>query len=181
MKKFLILFFLIIPLMIILQIEIFALSGQEVKVYLKNDSLITSELISVRDSSIIIDVILQKNINNSPYELREYVLIKNDKIKKLIIPGSSNVLKGGLIGGILGAGITLKGFFDWSSSHSLDGLIELVFGPVLLAMGAGIGCSIGDAYSHDEIIIEPFPGPKINLNPFAKYEYEEPDEIKAIK
>jgi hypothetical protein len=182
MKKILILIFFLISN----TTEIFSQQSAEVKIFLKNDSLYEGLLISIRDSSILVEVV---NIlilaDGMPITVKKVLSFVNNRISKIIICGKSFKTVGALTGGILGIAINLPGYINpnhYSCETCIgDGAKLFIYTVLSTSVGVIAGYFIGSLFSTDDLIIEPYPNPSIDLHPFARYPDKEPDEIKAIK
>ena len=158
-------------------------NGATVAILLSTGETITGELLSVRDSSIIIST----SESFDERELESIATIRNQDIETVIIEGESKVLQGMglgvLIGGGIGALIGLasgddtQGFIRFSAGeHAAIGAV--LFGGVGFVIGtiAGIATSTGDKMM-EALMDYDFS----SLKTVARFPVGEPEYLRAIK
>ncbi len=161
----------------------------EVVLLLNDGQEIAGELLSVRDSSIIISTIENAEGYGSAGDTAGIVVVSNQRVQKVIIKGESKVLKGMglglLIGGAIGAMIncvTYKKPRD-SSFHfgpeAAPGAVGVFLGGL---GGLAVGAIVGSAASTSDEVIEPLPNHDLSsLKPFARFPGNEPEWLRLIK
>ncbi|MCK5086508.1 MAG: hypothetical protein KAQ90_03260 [Melioribacteraceae bacterium] len=157
--------------------------GAEVTVLLKDGTEKYGELLSVRDSSIIICKeysATEEELANLTYPI---LTIPNGEIEKVTMEGHSYVMIGigaGLIGGIL-IGFLAGGL----AFEASDGGYEEATSSALIVFLAGLiaGGIIGGTSSTDEVVLKDIPHgyDYSGLKPLARYSDNEPEYLKAIK
>lgn len=167
--------------------------GPEVRVTLSNGREHTVELLSLREDVIVFSL---QHGGNSDFLARSPFLIQifpKDSIKKLVLPGSSNVLLGmgvglgvGCLGGcLIGRSIeTSNNTSDAQGCNETEGEIERAGNSTAGALIGGLvgtlaGAAIGSAASEKDIVLidennRDFPG----LRGLARYKTEEPEFLK---
>lgn len=151
--------------------------GAEVTILLFNGKEVEGELLSVRDSALILCreyKATESEIENSIYPI---ILIKNNAIKKLTFEGSLytwiGLVAGALVGPIVGALIASS---DRDRLAALGGIaIGILVGPI-------VGSVAGYALSKEEFVLYEIP-PNYNfyfLRGLARYEEKEPEFIKTL-
>ncbi len=159
--------------------------GAEVVLALKDGRRVDGELLSVRDSSIV----LSTNMRLSEHDLTELadllVVVRSEEILHVIIKGKSNILSGmgeglllgGAIGGALGllTGDDKSGFIRFTAAEKA-GWGAIGFG----AVGLIIGTITGIASSTSDKMIEPLPDFDFSLlKQLARYKTGEPEFLKT--
>jgi len=149
----------------------------EVTLLLKDRTEINGELLSVRDSTMIICteyLATEEGLSKLIYPI---TAVRNDEIWDLTIEGSSYVWIGTGVGMLVGTGI---GYAISTSVHNYGKYLPL---PILFIVGASFGYLIGDAVSTYDIILHDIPHSYdfSLLKPLARYSDEEPEYLRAIK
>ncbi len=156
--------------------------GARVILALKNARQVTGELLSVRDSSLVISTLKDSDEKDWTTQTGGIVAVDDQEIQKVIIKGNSNIEKGMALGFLIGAGAgALIGSVSgggWVPPGTMAVAGGIVFG------GAGfvIGSIVGVASSTGDKEIEPLPNHDFpSLKPFARFPAEEPEYLKKIK
>ncbi|MFC2103282.1 hypothetical protein ACFLSS_02520 [Bacteroidota bacterium] len=160
--------------------------GAEVFIIMKNGAELTGELLSVRDSSIL----LCKEYEADEEDLADLVYpvysIENHDIKLIELKGENKIILGLVLGAGLGAGtgagisssgVSKKRYRKLGAAASgccVGGLI-----------GALIGVIIGGISSTDDEVVYEYANPGeydfTQLNIYSRYGGKEPDYLKEIK
>jgi len=149
--------------------------GIEVSLLLKNRDVVSGELLSVRQNSIILCQeysAREEELSNLTYPIS---MISNNDIKQLTIVGSSWIWEGIAAGAFAGG---LTGMLV--ASEGLEVMAGLVIGTWI---GLTAGWIIGYAISTEEYVLEEIP-PSYNwstLKQLARYPDEEPEYLKSMK
>ena len=149
---------------------------------LQNGKEINGELLSVRDSTIIICTkhsATDLELTNLAYPI---ITIQNDEIKKLTIKGSNCVWIGFAIGSATFTGIGIWIGHEFDTGMDSEGG-KAGFGVIGFLAGAIVGSILGYFLSTDDVILHEIP-PVYNLSllkPLARYPDEEPEYLRAIK
>jgi hypothetical protein len=163
-------------------------NGAEVSAQLNNGGMISGNLLSVRQASILI-YNSNRQINDNELDYNLIYNVKQRDIEKLTIKGQSNVLKGMGIGLLAGIGLgALVGYVVYGGGSGRTfadigraqeaGVIGLVVGIGCFA----IGTIIGFTTSTPDEVIEQFSGYDITgLSSYSKYPIKEPYELKKIE
>jgi hypothetical protein len=156
--------------------------GTEVTLLLKNRTEINCELLSVRDSTMIICTkhsATEDELANLTYPIAN---VRNDEIQELTIEGSSYVWAGlgigiaaGTLTGVL-VGTLTGGGIKYISPELAGGVLGFI-------VGAIAGPIVGYLLSTDEVILHEIPpGYDLSLlKPLSRYPDEEPEYLRAIK
>ncbi len=155
--------------------------GAEITISLNYLTKINGELLSVRESSLIIC---------TEYSATEEVLaslkypittVPNDKIKELTIEGNDYTWIG-YVGAAAGAGIgVLVGLGTEVGGDIISPVVGIGF--LGLQFGVLVGSIVGYILSTDDVILQEIP-PSYNfslLKPLARYPDEEPEYLRAIE
>jgi len=160
-------------------------AGADITAFTIYGEKVNGELFSVREKSLLI--FNSSNCEDLSKKWECINQVKSENIEKLLIRGESNVLLGGglglvvaLVTGILifnanyDSGSFVAGVKAWDESATAIILSTVV------SLGVGIG--IGIATSTPDEVLEPFSDYDISgLSIYAKYPYEEPEELKIIE
>jgi len=157
--------------------------GAEITISNKNGTEINGELLSVRDTSIVICsyIGLSENelaiINHSIYDIR------NSEIKKLTVEGCNYIWTGLGIGMAGGAAIGTLGGSASETGSSYKGVPTIVFGIIGSLAGTAIGSIVGYLLSTEEFVLQEIPpGNDFSfLKSLARYRDEEPEYLRAIE
>jgi len=154
--------------------------GAEITISLNYLTKINGELLSVRESSLIIC---------TEYSATEEVLaslkypittVPNDKIKELTIEGNDYTWIG-WVGAAAGAGIGVLVGLGTEVSDIISPVVGIGF--LGLQFGVLVGSIVGYILSTDDVILQEIP-PSYNfslLKPLARYPDEEPEYLRAIE
>ena len=157
--------------------------GAEVTLSLQNGKKISGELLSVRDSTMIICT----QYSATEWELASFTypitIFWNDEIKEFTIEGGWYVWSGlgiGMLAGTL-TGV-LVGLAIEEGRHAMISA-ELYLGVIGFIAGTIIGPIVGYLLSTDDVILQEIPpGYDMSfLKPLARYPDEEPEYLRAIK
>jgi len=159
--------------------------GAEVILSVKNGEKISGELLSVRESSLIIckeHYATEVELANLKYPINT---VKNDEIKELTIEGSNYIWLGLGIGIAAGFGLgVLVGISSFESgSFQQEAYTTYAGGGIGLLAGAVVGLIVGYFNSTEEVILQEVP-PDYNwsiLKTLARYPDEEPEYLQAIE
>lgn len=158
--------------------------GAEVNFLLNNKTEIEGELLSVRDSSLIICTeysATEEELANSVYPV---ILVRNNEIQEITIEGNSYVwwgigigyLTGAIIGYLLGQ----TGATNDNTDQAFSGLGGGILGGLIgLAAGGGIGY----AFSTEEFVLQEIPSGYnfYFLKTLARYPDKEPEYLKVVE
>ena len=151
--------------------------GAEITLSLKNETEVYGELLSVRDSTMIICTqysTTEAELANLSYPITAF---RNDEIQELTIEGSSYIAEGFWIGIFAGTGI---GYAIAKAINEMGGVIILIGGTIV---GIVVGPIVGYLLSTDDVILREIP-PSYDmslLKPLSRYPDEEPEYLKAIE
>jgi len=159
--------------------------GAEITVSKKNGTEINGELLSVRDTSIIIcsDIGLSETelarINYPIYNIR------NNEIKEVTVEGGWYIWSGMGYGGLGGAllGVALAAATYEKSSYLSEAGVIIIVGGLGTLVGAIAGGIVGYALSTDDaILLDIPPGYDFSLlKSLARYPDKEPEFLRAIE
>lgn len=173
--------------------------GAEVTLSLKDRTEIYGELLSVRDSTLIICTEYSATKDELAKGVYPIISIKGQEIQKITVEGESEFWKGAgygaLIGAVVGAGWGFASGDDKGGYMNLTAEGKALVGAILLSsLGAITGGIVGAVNSTDEVIIhlpaeydfsslDTFLGSSLNslLNQLSRYPGEEPEYLRAIK
>ena len=159
--------------------------GVEVTLSLWNGKEINGELLSVRDSTMIICTqysATEDELSNLTYPI---ITFRNDDMKEFTIEGSNYVWTGMGYGALGGAALgTLVVTATYEKNSGISQPYASIFGGILGALvGAIAGTIVGYSLSTDDVILQEIP-PDYDLavfKPLARYPDEEPEYLRAIK
>jgi hypothetical protein len=161
--------------------------GADVILLLKTGQEISGELVSVRDSSLVISTIEDANENDLLTQTAGIIAVRNEEILHVVIKGKSNVLKGMILGTLAGVGFhavlglaiganPLKAYFTDADPVAREA--GMTYG----AVGLLLGTVVGAASSSRDRLVEPLPDQDFSsLRPIARFPEEEPEFLKKIK
>lgn len=161
--------------------------GKEVRVLLNNGQEIEGELLSVRDSSLVVSTLEDFDPDDQVAQTRGIITLGNQEILRVVLKGESKILKGmglgTLIGGGFGAALGFASGDDPPGWFSLTAGEKSVAGGIVFgAVGFIIGTVAGLASSSRDKIVEPLPDQDFSsLRPFAKFPEKEPEFLKQIR
>ncbi|MFC2119757.1 hypothetical protein ACFLQ4_01665 [Bacteroidota bacterium] len=157
--------------------------GVNVVLLVKSGKEISGELLSVRESALIICTehsATEQELASLKFPINT---IQNDEIKELTIEGSNYILLGLGIGVVACTGIGL--LLGLASDPSNNAIIspELALGFLGFLVGLVAGPTVGYFLSTDDIILQEIPpGYDFSfLKPLSRYPDEEPEYLKAIE
>jgi len=155
--------------------------GSEIIVLRKNGTETSGNLLAVRQSSILL---YNEDCNDEPIDINCVNKFNSSDIRKVIIPGQSNVGWGVGIGILLGTAVAVTGII--LGNESTDPLNEgMTIGITFFSVGAAIaaaGIIIGIVTSTPDKIIEPFSEDDIKgLSVYSRYPQGEPEDLKFFK
>ena len=166
--------------------------GAEVTLLFENRTEIKGELLSVRDSTMIICT--EHSATDEELASLKYPIntVQNDEIQELIIAGDSYVWTGigyGALGGAALLGIIVYATYtEGTSRYFSEGIFtrggQTATGVILGALvGAIAGGVVGHILSTDDVIFQEIPpGYDMSfLKPLARYPDEEPEHLSAKK
>ena len=149
----------------------------------KDGTKTNGELLSVRDSAMILcteNSATEEELTKLSYPI---LLFPNNKIQRLTIEGSNLVLEGVIAGQLVGG---LIGILVTTSSKESRGYKGLAVAAGMIGGGLPgmlVGGITGHELSKEEYILQDIP-PDYNwliLKPLSRYPDEEPDYLKAIR
>jgi outer membrane protein W len=159
--------------------------GANIAVILSNGRIQEGELLSVRDSALIISIAPAGVTEVAANEAPPSTLIRNQDIQKVIIKGESNVLKGVGLGFLIGAGA--GALIGVAGGDDPPGGLFSLSAPEKAALGAilGGGCGVivgtiaGAASSSRDKVIEALPNKDFSiLRPVARFPTREPEFLQ---
>ena len=151
--------------------------GAEITLSLQNGSKINGELLSVRDSSLILCTeyaASAEEIMNSTYPV---LLVKNNVIQELTLEGNAYIWPG-IAGGAI-VGTTIGTLIGKASDEPFAGIAGMMQG---FFIGLSIGWIIGYDLSTKEYVLQEIP-PGYNfyfIKNLGRYVEKEPQYLKAI-
>jgi hypothetical protein len=159
--------------------------GAEVTLLLKDGEKINGELLSVRDSTIIMCTkysATEKELASLQYPIHT---VRTDNIWEITLEGSNYMWIGLGIGTAAGIGLgVLVGENYESESHDSreEAYIGFCLGTLVFTGAVALGARIGEIVSTDDVILyEIPPGYKLlPLKSLARYPDEEPEYLKVI-
>jgi hypothetical protein len=173
------------------------LTGAEILITMKNDLYYMGELLTVRDSTMLLCEnygISNEDLSNS---INQIIVIKNNNIKSITLQGENNIAEGIVIGAGVGFGIgELLGLTLGDDPESEDHFLEIIkpmnaekkgmmYGCCFGFIGAIIGLIIGSSSSIEEIEVYHYIIPDMydftKLNIFSRYQGNEPAYLKLIR
>lgn len=161
--------------------------GKGVKVLLNNGQEIEGELLSVRDSSLVISTLEDSDIKDLSTQTAGLIAVRNQDIFHVILKGRSNILKGMGLGTLIGGGF--GGFLGLASGDDPPGWFSFTAGEKAAmgaiafgAVGFLVGTIAGVASSSGDEIVEPLLNQDFSsLRPIARFPDKEPEFLKKIK
>lgn len=163
--------------------------GKEVAILLRNGHKVDGELLSVRDSSVLLAVQSIPGDDNLFTSVAGVAEIPNRQMVAVTVEGKSRVLLGvglGLVGGTL-AGAVIGGAAGASREPSLESGLNTAAGTLVGAMvgglaGLAIGLVVGAGMSQSDQSIAPnsFGEAHRALQRLARYPDNEPESLRSI-
>jgi hypothetical protein len=161
--------------------------GAEVVLLLNNGQEIKGELVSVRDSAVVISTIEDIDEKELASQTASISVIKNQEILHVTVKGKSNLLKGMGLGTLIGVGSGAllglasgddpPGWFSFSAGEKAAAL-----GILLGGAGFIVGTIAGVISSKGSKEIEPLPDLDFSsLKSVARYPAGEPGYLREIK
>ena len=161
--------------------------GAEVTVLLKDGTEIYGELLSVRDSSIIICTEYSASEEELANGLYPIISIKIQEIQKIKVEGESEFWVGAgygaLIGVAVGIGLGLA-LGDDDCRHCIANPTAedkaIIFSFLLFFIGAVVGGIVGNANSTDDVVFQNIPQGYdfLGIKQLARYPDKEPEFLK---
>jgi hypothetical protein len=161
--------------------------GADVILLLKTGHQISGELLSVSDSTLIISTLGEVDIKVLSTQSAGIIAVRNEEIFHMVIKGKSNVLKGMILGTLVGVGFhvlvglaaganPLKAYFTDADPEARKA------GVTYGALGLTVGTIAGIASSSRDKVIDPLLHQDFSfLRSFARFSDEEPQFLKKIK
>jgi hypothetical protein len=155
---------------------------------LQNGGIIKGEVLSVRDSSIVVSMVLGGSEAELSYAEQAWRVITAHDLRSVVIPGKSHLVKGAGVGGV--AGLVL-GCATWQQKEA--GSFEDFFADVTGASLAGraatfalVGCVaggiVGAAISRPDRTVYAAPASSLeSIRALARYKTEEPEFLKKVQ
>jgi hypothetical protein len=155
--------------------------GTDVVVLLTTGQEIEGELVSVRDSSVLIATEDEDVPSALSTGVKGILGIKDTMISHVTIEGNSNVLLGmglGFLGGTVAGGVI--GAKSYSPPPEPDNLGGAIAGMVEATVG--LGAAVGAATSRSDIEVNlSVPAERLALKKLARYPDKEPKSFQVIK
>jgi hypothetical protein len=157
--------------------------GVEVSLLLNNGNKVNGELLSVRDSAMILceeNSAKEEELAKLAYPILRF---SNNEVQQLTIEGSNWIWEGIAVGAVVGAIAYYFGHLivTYDSQEDSDEGKTLYTSLIGLSIAAGWG--VGYALSTEEYILQEIP-PDYNwsiLKPLSRYPNEEPEYLRVIK
>ena len=155
--------------------------GAEIILSIKNGRKFNGELLSIRESSVIICTeysATEQELAGLKYPIN---IVQNDEINELTIKGSNYVWIGLAIGAATFTGIGIWIGHGIEKGLDTEGGKEGI-GIIGFLVGAIVGGIVGYLLSTDDVILHEIPaGYDLSLlKSIARYPYKEPEYLKAI-
>ncbi|MBT8379101.1 MAG: hypothetical protein KJN64_07715 [Ignavibacteria bacterium] len=159
--------------------------GSQINIYNEGGELISGELLSVRENSL---VILKPDCDEDLTNLDCITTAKNSEVNKLTIKGNSNLALGlgiGLLASLL-AGAIIYAVNQPSSSNIFSNIGTTRENLRYIGISTGIclaaGVLIGILTSTPDEVVEPFTEDELEgLSSYSRYPLFEPGRLKKIK
>jgi hypothetical protein len=179
--------------------------GTDVVILLVSGQEVEGELVSVRDSSVLIAVDRESIPPGLPPPIQGILAIKDTLVSHVVVEGSSHVLLGtglGLVAGVVGGGAIGAASYSPQPPPNPKGPFEAigvavaypfvegaragsyVVGGMLIGavVGALVGAGVGAATSKSDIEVNLFvPAERSALKKVARYPDKEPKALERIK
>jgi hypothetical protein len=178
------LFFAPIGFFLVLPNDQLLAQGADVSLLLKNGQEISGELLSVRDSSLVISTMEDANENDLSTQTVGIIAVRNEELFHVVVKGKSNivtgmaggVLYGAALGGVLCSCIPAASGLSTPEERAAGG--AFVFG----AIGFVVGTIAGIASSSNDKLVEPRMNNDFSsLRPLARYPDKEPEFLQVIE
>ena len=162
----------------------------EVKIYLNNGQEIEGELVSVRDSSVLIAVESEHIPSGLPPPIQGILAINDTLVSHVIVEGSSHVLLGmgvGFVGGTFGGMVIGMLAGSAAATDPVERTFGASFGGGEGAMvgaltGTLLGGLIGGSASESDIEVSlSVPSERSALKKLARFPDKEPKSFQVIK
>jgi hypothetical protein len=173
--------------------------GTDVVVLLTSGQEIEGELVSVRDSSVLIAAESGRIPPGLPAQVHGILAIKDTMVTRFVVQGSSNVFLGmglGLLGGIVVGGAI--GAISYSPPARPEGVVAAIVWPYVeqtslggaitdgmligAVVGTAAGAVVGAAASETDIEVGlSVPAERSALKKLARYPDKEPEFLEGIK
>jgi hypothetical protein len=160
--------------------------GRYAEVYVASGSRYAGELLSVRDTSIVLGLVVDAPESHFIRDTSALVIVGKSEIKLVSMGGSSYYLLGGVLG-LLGGGLiggAIGGASSPDSKNPLTGLVEkgMDMSAGILLGGLGgcvVGLLVGGAASSRAVEYQSERGASMDvLRPYARYQFGEPGFLK---
>jgi hypothetical protein len=158
-------------------------SGRYAEVYVANGSRYSGELLSVRDTAIVIGLVMDAQESVFMNDSTTVQVVGRSEIKLVQIEGKSYTLMGAGIGLLAGGAIGAGGYHDEGDVIGLGKAAESVTGAAVGALGGLLlGLAIGGAASSKDVEFTNQRGESMDiLRPYARYQSGEPAVLKRRK
>ncbi len=179
--------FAVIGLLLTYPMDCILAQGADVVLLVKSGEEISGELLSVRDSSLIISTLEDADIKELSTQRAGILAVRNEEVFHVVIKGKSNILKGMGLGTLIGGGF--GGFLGLASGDDPPGWFSMTAGEKAAvgaiafgAVGFLVGTIAGVASSSGDEIVEPLLNQDFSsLKPVAKFSEKEPEFLKKIR
>jgi hypothetical protein len=161
--------------------------GRYAEVFVANGSRYSGELLSVRDTAIVIGLVMDAPESVFMNDSTTVQVIGKSGIRLVQMEGKSYVLMGAgvglLAGGGIGAAIGAGGRHDEGDVIGLGKAAEFVTGAAIGALGGLLlGLAVGGAASSKDVEFTNQRGESMDiLRPYARYQFGEPAVLKRRK
>jgi hypothetical protein len=163
--------------------------GVDVVLLLRNGREVEGKLVSVRDSSVLIDVEDEDVPPGLSTQIRGILAIKDTMISRFALEGSSHVLLGMGLGFLGGSLVGAAGGEAVASSEKDEFSRELaatlgagIYASIGMVAGTLVGGLIGAAASQPDIEVSPSaPAERSALKKLARYPDQEPEFLQEVK
>jgi hypothetical protein len=157
--------------------------SRQVTAYFENNFSISGGFLSINQDSILI---FSEECEDGTLNSSCFTKINNTEIKKLVIPGESNIGESivwcTLIGTFVGSAIGYVINENTNGWEELNAAVVLASGLVGSCVGLLTGLIYGSITSEPDIVIQQFSESDIKgLSQYAIFPSGEPDELKKIK
>lgn len=178
---------LVIILLVVFSTGPLLARGSRVTVSLTNTQIVKGELLSVRDSSLVIATKQYTEYSINPNDRSRIAVIKFQDIDSVTTPGHSWRIWGAGLGyfsgAILGAVVANSPTSTGDASQISEALNRTLIG---MAIGSGVGVTagyvLGDMASVDEATVTPTqPSGFLLLKEHSRYPEGEPEVLQAIQ
>jgi hypothetical protein len=161
--------------------------GRYAEVYVANGSRYSGELLSVRDTSIVIGLVMDAQESAFMSDSTTVQVIGKSEIRLVQMEGKSYMLVGAAIGLLAGGGIGAAiGASGKQEKEDVIGPVKALESGtgVLVGMVGGllVGLAVGGAASSKDVAFTNQRGESMDiLRPYARYQFGEPAVLKRRK